>query len=133
MKPIIDGLQEVHAKGFLHRDIKPQNILFRENGAPVLTDFGIAKTLGSSTIMTRTGLSIGTPRYMSPEQIRGQDVDARADIYSFGVLFYEMLTGNVPYTANDSFALAMMHITAPTPELPPGLGRYQPLLDRLLD
>ncbi|MCC8994053.1 MAG: protein kinase [Candidatus Contendobacter sp.] len=132
-KAIAGALHYAHRRGIIHRDIKPQNILFRENGAPVLTDFGIAKTLGSSTIMTRTGLSIGTPRYMSPEQIRGQDVDARADIYSFGVLFYEMLTGNVPYTANDSFALAMMHITAPTPELPPGLGRYQPLLDRLLD
>lgn len=132
-KAIAGALHYAHRRGIIHRDIKPQNILFRENGTPVLTDFGIAKTLGSSTIMTRTGLSIGTPRYMSPEQIRGQDVDARADIYSFGVLFYEMLTGNVPYTANDSFALAMMHVTAPIPELPPGLGRYQPLLLRLLD
>lgn len=83
--------------------------------------------------MTRTGLSIGIPRYMSPEQIRGQEVDARADLYSFGVLFYEMLTGNVPYNANDSFALAMMHVTSPIPELPPDLRRFQPLLNKLLD
>ena len=132
-RAIVGALHYAHSRGIIHRDIKPQNILFRENGTSVLTDFGIAKTLGSSTIMTRTGLSIGTPRYMSPEQIRGQGVDARADLYSFGVLFYEMLTGNVPYAAEDSFALAMMHVTAPTPELPPRLSAYQPLLNKLLD
>ena len=132
-RTIADALHYAHQRGIIHRDIKPQNILFRENGGAVLTDFGIAKTLGSSTVMTRTGLSIGTPRYMSPEQIRGQTIDARADLYSFGVLFHEMLTGNVPYTAEDSFALAMMHVTAPIPELPPPLRRFQPLLNRLLD
>jgi len=132
-RAIVSALYYAHRRNIIHRDIKPQNILFRENGHPVLTDFGIAKTLGSSTIMTRTGLSIGTPRYMSPEQIRGQGVDARADLYSFGVLFYEMLTGNVPYTADDSFALAMMHVTAPLPQLPAQLSRFQPLLDKLLD
>lgn len=132
-RSIAEALHYAHHRGIIHRDIKPQNILFRENGSPVLTDFGIAKTLGSTTRMTRTGLSIGTPRYMSPEQIRGQEVDARADLYSFGVLFYEMLTGNVPYNANDSFALAMMHVTSPIPELPPDLRRFQPLLNKLLD
>jgi len=131
-RAIASALHYAHHRGIIHRDIKPQNILFRENGSPVLTDFGIAKSLGSSTIMTRTGLSLGTPRYMSPEQIRGQAVDARADLYSFGVLFYEMLTGNAPYVADDSFALAMMHVTAPTPELPPALHRYQPVLNKLL-
>ncbi|MBS1221772.1 MAG: hypothetical protein H6R23_1392, partial [Proteobacteria bacterium] len=132
-RAIAGALHYAHQRGIIHRDIKPQNILFRENGSPVLTDFGIAKTLGSSTIMTRTGLSLGTPRYMSPEQIRGQTVDARADLYSFGVLFYEMLTGNAPYVADDSFALAMMHVTAPIPELPPELRRFQPILNKLLD
>ncbi len=132
-RAIASALHYAHQRGIIHRDIKPQNILFRENGQPVLTDFGIAKTLGSSTIMTRTGLSLGTPRYMSPEQIRGQAVDARADLYSFGVLFYEMLTGNTPYAAEDSFALAMMHVTAPVPELPPELHYLQPVLNRLLD
>jgi len=132
-RAIAGALHYAHRRHIIHRDIKPQNILFRENGSPVLTDFGIAKTLGGATIMTRTGLSIGTPRYMSPEQIRGQTVDTRADLYSLGVLFHEMLTGNVPYTAEDSFALAMMHVTAPIPELPPKLARFQPLLNRLLD
>lgn len=132
-RAIAGALQYAHRRGIVHRDIKPQNILFRENGQPVLTDFGIAKTLGTSSIMTRTGLSLGTPRYMSPEQIRGQAADARADIYSFGVLLYEMLTGNVPYTADDSFALAMMHVTSPVPELPPYLSRFQPLLNKLLE
>lgn len=130
---IAGALHYAHRRGIIHRDIKPQNILFRENGQAVLTDFGIAKTLGANTIMTRTGLSLGTPRYMSPEQIRGQNVDARADLYSFGVLFYEMLTGNVPYNAEDSFALAMMHVTAAIPTLPPPLSRFQPLLNKLLD
>ncbi|MDS4029407.1 MAG: protein kinase [Candidatus Contendobacter sp.] len=132
-RAIASALHYAHHRGIIHRDIKPQNILFRENGCPVLTDFGIAKTLGGSTIMTRTGLSLGTPRYMSPEQIRGQAVDARSDLYSFGVLFYEMLTGNAPYTAEDSFALAMMHVTAPVPELPPRLHRFQPIINKLLD
>lgn len=132
-RAIASALHYAHQRGIIHRDIKPQNILFRETGSPVLTDFGIAKTLGSSTIMTRTGLSLGTPRYMSPEQIRGQEVDARADLYSFGVLLYEMLTGNAPYAAEDSFALAMMHVTAPIPELPPELHRFQPILNKLLD
>ncbi len=131
-RAIASALHYAHQRGIIHRDIKPQNIMFRENGSPVLTDFGIAKTLGSSTVMTRTGLSLGTPRYMSPEQIRGQEVDARADLYSFGVLFYEMLTGNVPYTSDDSFALAMMHVTSPVPALPPELNRFQPVLNKLL-
>ena len=132
-RAIASALHYAHQRGVIHRDIKPQNILFRENDQPVLTDFGIAKTLGGSTIMTRTGLSLGTPRYMSPEQIRGQEVDGRADLYSLGVLFYEMLTGNVPYAAEDSFALAMMHVTAPVPDLPMELSRYQPLLNKLLE
>ena len=132
-RAIAGALHYAHRRHIIHRDIKPQNILFRENGSPVLTDFGIAKTIGGSTIMTRTGLSIGTPRYMSPEQIRGQTVDARADLYSLGVLFHELLTGNVPYTAEDSFALAMMHVTAPIPELPAELTRFQPLLNKLMD
>ncbi|MFO1372863.1 MAG: protein kinase [Candidatus Competibacteraceae bacterium] len=132
-KAIASALNYAHRRSIIHRDIKPQNILFRDNGTPVLTDFGIAKTLGSNTVMTRTGLSIGTPRYMSPEQIRGQAVDARSDLYSFGVLFYEMLTGNTPYIADDSFALAMMHVTAPTPDLPPALSRFQPILNKLLE
>ncbi len=132
-RSIAGALDYAHHRGIIHRDIKPQNILFRENGTPVLTDFGIAKTLGSSTVMTHTGVSVGTPRYMSPEQIRGQTIDARADLYSFGVMLYEMLVGKVPYAAEDSFALAMMHVTAPTPELPKHLSRFQHVLNKLLE
>lgn len=133
IRAIASALHYAHHRNIIHRDIKPQNILFRENGSPVLTDFGIAKTLGSSTLVTHTGLSIGTPRYMSPEQIRGQAVDARSDLYSLGVLFYEMLTHQVPYNAEDSFALAMMHVTSPIPELPSHLAHLQPLLNKLMD
>jgi serine/threonine-protein kinase PpkA len=131
-RTIAGALSVAHQQGFVHRDIKPQNILFRDNGAPVLTDFGVAKALNSSTLMTKAGVSLGTPRYMSPEQIRGLAVDARSDWYSFGVLFYEMLTGRIPFAADDSFALAFKHLTEPVPSLPTELAVFQPILDKLL-
>ena len=119
-------------KGFVHRDIKPDNILFREDGTPVLTDFGIAKALDSTTKLTRTGMWVGTPHYMSPEQIRGADIDGRADFYSLGIVFYEMLIGKVPYEATDPIAVCMKHMHEPIPVLPASLSRYQPLLEGLL-
>ena len=131
-RALASALSYAHQGGIIHRDIKPQNILFHNNGYPVLTDFGIAKILGSTTMVTRAGLSLGTPRYMSPEQVRGLEVDARADIYSFGILLYQMLTGRVPYTAEDSFVLGMMHVTAPLPDLPIELNRFQPLMNQML-
>ncbi|MFO8141818.1 MAG: protein kinase, partial [Marinobacter sp.] len=121
-----------HKEGFVHRDIKPENVLFRKDGTPVLTDFGIAKAIGSKTVMTKTGTSIGTPHYMSPEQARGKGVDGRSDLYSLGAIFYEMLTGALPYDAEDTFAVALMHVSDPLPELPPELDRYQPLINRLM-
>lgn len=127
-----DALSYAHRRDIIHRDIKPQNILHYEDGTPILTDFGIAKLLGNTTSLTVSGYTLGTPSYMSPEQARGQPVDARADIYALGILFFEMLTGRVPYTAPDSVALAIKHITEPLPRLPSQFALYQPLLDDML-
>ncbi|NJN45462.1 MAG: serine/threonine protein kinase [Candidatus Competibacteraceae bacterium] len=132
IKSVASALGHAHKQGIIHRDIKPQNIMFREQGDPVLTDFGIAKAVGSATVMTQSGVSLGTPRYMSPEQVRGKLVDARSDLYSLGVLFYEMLTGQLPFSADDSFALAFKHVTESIPDLPPKLVAFQPVLNCLL-
>ena len=131
-KEIASALGYAHAKGFVHRDVKPDNILKRDDGAAVLTDFGIARAADSQTHMTKTGSVIGTPHYMSPEQARGRPVDGRADLYSLGVVFYEMLMGRVPYTADDSLAVGIMHITQPIPELPTRLALFQALLNQML-
>src|SRR6202011_3360204 len=89
------ALDVAHGKGFVHRDIKPENILFREDGTPVLTDFGIARALDGGQSMTLVGMLVGTPDYMSPEQVKGLQLDGRSDLYSLGIVFYEILTGAV--------------------------------------
>ncbi|SDD41689.1 serine/threonine-protein kinase [Aquimonas voraii] len=131
VREIASALDYAHKRGVVHRDIKPDNILLREDGSAVLTDFGIARA-GDSMRMTRTGAIIGTPHYMSPEQARGQPLDGRADLYSLGVVFYQLLMGEVPYQAEDSVAVGIMHITAPLPRLPASLAELQALFDRLL-
>ena len=126
------ALNYAHAKGFVHRDVKPDNILLRDDGSAALTDFGIARASDSATHMTRTGTVIGTPHYMSPEQARGRPIDGRADLYSLGIVLYELLVGRVPYHADDSLAVGIMHITQPVPALPENFVTVQPLLDRML-
>ncbi|MGE5687270.1 MAG: protein kinase domain-containing protein [Gemmatimonadota bacterium] len=101
-------------RGIVHRDIKPDNIMFDEFGQCVLTDFGIAKA-ASGGRLTGTGMSIGTPHYMSPEQARAQPIDGRSDIYSLGVVAYQCLAGVVPYDGEDSFSIGYKHITEPIP------------------
>lgn len=132
IREIADALNYAHARGYVHRDIKPDNILFREDGSSVLTDFGIARATNSATQMTRTGAVVGTPHYMSPEQARGKPIDHRADLYSLGIVFHEILTGTVPYEADDSLAVGIKHITEPIPKLPDAWAQYQPMLDKLL-
>jgi serine/threonine protein kinase/tetratricopeptide (TPR) repeat protein len=132
VREIAGALAYAHSKGFVHRDVKPDNILLRDDGSSALTDFGIARANDSATRMTRTGAVIGTPHYMSPEQARGRPLDGRADLYSLGCVLYEMLMGRVPYQADDPLAVGIMHITEPVPKLAPNLQPIQPLLDRLM-
>ncbi len=115
--PIARALAYAHERGFIHRDVKPSNILITDTGDPMLTDFGIAKILEAegATTLTGTGVGIGTPEYMAPEQGTGQNIDARADVYALGVVFYEMLTGRRPYEADTPMAVMLKHITDPLP------------------
>jgi serine/threonine protein kinase len=115
---VAHGLDFAHQKGFVHRDVKPANVLFRTDGRVVLADFGIAKAMDGSNSSTVAGASVGTPDYMSPEQARGESVDGRSDLYSLGTMLFEMLAGHPPYQAGDPFTVALMHVTHPVPELP---------------
>jgi serine/threonine-protein kinase PpkA len=132
IKRIARALDYAHRRGFIHRDIKPSNILFREHGEPVLADFGIAKAVRGDVKLTQTGFIPGTPSYMSPEQIRGVDLDGRSDVYSLGIVFYEMLTGRPPYRAETSMSTALMHLTQPIPKLPPDLAFLQTVIEGML-
>ena len=125
------ALDLAHRKGFVHRDLKPENVLFREDGTPVLTDFGIARAIDSGTSLTMTGMMVGTPNYMSPEQIKGLKLDGRSDLYSLGIVLYQMLTGTVPFRADSSLSVAIKHLSEAVPPLPAELADYQPVLDRL--
>ena len=110
------GIQHAHDRGIIHRDIKPQNILMDDSGKVKITDFGIAKAL-SETRMTETNQVIGSVQYISPEQAKGQSTDERTDIYSFGVMLFELLTGVLPYQAETAVSVALKHISEPFPDI----------------
>jgi len=130
---IADALAYVHAKGYVHRDIKPANILFNEANEAVLSDFGIAKADNRNTQITQFGAIVGTAKYMSPEQARGAElIDGRSDLYSLGVIFFELLTRKPPFSAADPMAVMYMHLNEPVPKLPESQSRYQPIVDKLM-
>ena len=132
LKRIAAALSVIHGEGILHRDLKPPNIMLREDGQVVLIDFGLAKNLHSGTRSTAAGVLRGSPYYMSPEQAQGEELDRRSDLYSLGVIFFEMLTGNKPYLGTTAFEVLQQHVSAPTPDLPEGLRHHQVLLDGLM-
>ncbi|HUL92626.1 MAG TPA: protein kinase [Burkholderiales bacterium] len=126
------ALREVHNRGVIHRDIKPGNLMSRGDGSIVLADFGIAKRLDDDLGRTRQGELYGTPYYVSPEQIEGNPATAQSDIYSLGIIFHEMLTGQRPFEAESVSGLIALHVGAPRPKLPEALAEYQTLLDRMI-
>ena len=115
MLPIARALAYAHKRGVIHRDIKPSNVLISDEGWPVLADFGLAQMAQASARLTESGVGMGTPTYMSPEQGQGDRVDHRTDIYSFGIMLYELVTGEAPFRADTPMAVVIKHLTAPMP------------------
>ena len=132
LRQIASALSAVHAKGVLHRDLKPPNIMLRKDGSIALIDFGLAKRVRLESEITDKGEIFGTPYYMSPEQGHGNTVDERSDIYSLGVIFYEMLTGEKPFKADSAMGIIYLHGNAQIPLLPTRLAQYQALLNMML-
>jgi serine/threonine-protein kinase PpkA len=132
LRTIAEALRVIHVFGVLHRDLKPANVMLREDNSPVLIDFGLARRAMEDSGTTGIGQVLGSPYYISPEQSQGQRVDARTDLYSLGVMLYEMLTGQKPYTGRTALAIMTQHTTEPVPRLPESMAAQQPLLDRLM-
>ena len=132
LRSLLSALEYAHARGIVHRDVKAENVLFDNADRPLLTDFGIALSKRDSTRITTAGLAVGSGGYMAPEQARGEVVDGRADLYSVGVLAYELLTGHLPFQAADPLALALMHAQDPVPRLPAEKKHWQPFIDRAM-
>ncbi|HEY0659873.1 MAG TPA: serine/threonine-protein kinase, partial [Lysobacter sp.] len=130
---LLSALEYAHARGVVHRDVKAENVLFDDAERPLLADFGIAlrRDWGGAR-MTGTGLAVGSTAYMAPEQARGEVVDGRADLYSLGVLIWEMLTGHLPFEAADALSMAVMHAQDPIPKLPDHLQHWQRFMNRAL-
>ncbi|NLB14871.1 MAG: protein kinase [Gammaproteobacteria bacterium] len=132
LRALLGALDYAHAQGVVHRDVKAENVLFDQNDRPMLTDFGIATSRRDRSRMTGAGNAIGSWGYMAPEQARGELVDGRADLYSVGVLTFEMLTGRLPFQNQDTVALALMHAMDPVPALPQDRAHWQGFIDRAM-
>ncbi|MET0232890.1 MAG: serine/threonine-protein kinase, partial [Rhodanobacteraceae bacterium] len=124
---LLDGLSAAHARGVIHRDLKPANVLLDKTGHAYITDFGVARSLGA-TGLTQSGVIVGTPEYLSPEQARGDPADARSDLYTTGLILYEMLTGTLPFAGGTPAETVIQRIVRP----PPSLAKARPDLPRWL-
>jgi DNA-binding NarL/FixJ family response regulator len=129
---ICGALRVVHAAGLIHRDLKPPNVMLREDGSVVLIDFGIAKGVDSTGNSTAIGVLRGSPYYMSPEQAQGVPLDARSDLYSVGVMLFEMLTGSKPYVGTTALEVMQQHVHGPRPPLPAQFAALDPLVEQLM-
>jgi serine/threonine-protein kinase len=129
-RQVLDGLDHAHGQGLVHRDLKPENLILTRAGEPgreyelvKILDFGLVKLLDAAAaaiggdVLTRTGITFGTPMYMAPEQALGRGVDGRADLYALGVMIFEMLTGVPPFSGKDPAALLRAHVGTPPPRL----------------
>ncbi len=126
------GLSAIHKAGVIHRDLKPANIMFRGDDSLALADFGISKKLDSEANLTTLGQIMGTPHYMSPEQGEGLSIDNRTDLYSAGIMLYELLMKEKPFTASSPAAMIYKHVNEDIPRLPDELNRFQEIVDKLL-
>jgi serine/threonine protein kinase len=132
LNQIAGALGKIHSVGILHRDLKPGNIMLREDDSLALIDFGLAKRMRLEQEITGSGEIFGTPYYMSPEQGHANEVDERSDIYSLGVIFYEMLTGEKPFRASNAMGIIYKHTNAPVPVLPVEHAQYQTVVNMML-
>jgi len=129
---ISEALAYAHSKGFIHRDIKPGNIIFNEENQPILADFGIARAVSFSDQTVIDGMVMGTPHYTSPEQVSSDIVDHRTDLYSLGIVYYEMLMGKKPFVADTPFALIYKHLEEAPPQLDKKFKEHQPIIHKLM-
>jgi tRNA A-37 threonylcarbamoyl transferase component Bud32 len=132
LRALLDALEYAHGRGVVHRDVKPENVMFDDGDRPLLTDFGIAQRRGYGSRVTHAGFAVGSTAYMPPEQARGEAVDPRADLYSVGVLGWEKLVGRLPYVAGDALSMALQHVQKPIPRLPARYRHWQRFFDRAL-
>ncbi|HJU07154.1 MAG TPA: bifunctional serine/threonine-protein kinase/formylglycine-generating enzyme family protein [Rhodanobacteraceae bacterium] len=131
IRALAGALGHAHQHGIVHRDVKPENVLFDQHRRALLTDFGIARASDNLRV-TRQGATMGSSGYMSPEQARGLEIDGRSDLYSLGVVCYELLTGDLPFHGTDALSTALAHLEQPIPRLPPMKRAWQPFLDKAL-
>jgi predicted Ser/Thr protein kinase len=136
VREIAKGLEAAHEAGVVHRDVKPQNVLVTRDGRPRLIDFGLAREPGKASGLTQEGVMLGTPEYMSPEQVEGKAIDARTDIYSLGITFYQLVTGKLPFQGENSMQMAMARVKSEPRELqnafPAADPRAAPLIAKMM-